>query len=71
MTDEPTPGVLLKGEDGSHYFIPHTDLSAYAVEGEPGSLDQIAANPRLDAISVQKASGEPGDASVFVVIGVE
>ena len=27
MTDETQSGVLLKGADGSHYFIPATDLS--------------------------------------------
>ena len=30
MTDENPHGVLLKGADGSHYFIPTSDLSKYA-----------------------------------------
>ena len=61
MTGEPTPGVLLKGEDGTHYFIPHTDLSGYAVSDVPEALQagaDVAANvPRLPAFSVQRVAG--------------
>ena len=60
MTGEPTPGVLLKGEDGTHYFIPHTDLSGYAVSDVPKVLQagaDVAANvPRLPAFSVQRVA---------------
>lgn len=58
MTGEPTPGVLLKGEDGSHYFIPKADLSGYAVDNVPPPLAagaDVAANvPRLHAFAVQR-----------------
>ena len=61
MTGEPTPGVLLKGEDGTHYFIPKTDLSGYAVSDVPESLQagaDVADNvPRLHAFSVQRVAG--------------
>ncbi len=61
MTGEPTPGVLLKGEDGTHYFIPQTDLSGYAVSDVPESLQagaDVAGNvPRLPAFSVQRGAG--------------
>ncbi len=60
MSGEPTPGVLLKGEDGTHYFIPHADLSGYAVSDVPESLQagaDVAANvPRLPAFSVHRAA---------------
>lgn len=62
MTGESTPGVLLKGEDGTHYFIPHTDLSQYAVADVPEPLTaggDVAENvPRLHAFSVQRVGGE-------------
>ena len=61
MSEEPTSGVLLKGEDGTHYFIPKTDLSGYAVSNVPEPLQaghDVAANvPRLPAFSVQRAVG--------------
>ena len=61
MSEEPTPGVLLKGEDGTHYFIPKTDLSGYAVSDVPAPLQagaDVADNvPRLHAFSVQRVAG--------------
>ena len=61
MSEEPTPGVLLKGEDGTHYFIPKTDLSGYAVSDVPAPLQagaDVAENvPRLHAFSVQRVAG--------------
>jgi hypothetical protein len=55
--------VLLKGEDGTHYFIPKTDLSAYAVQDVPEELtsgDDVANNvPRLHAFAVSRS----GDAA--------
>jgi hypothetical protein len=54
--------VLLRGEDGTHYFIPKTDLSAYAVTNVPEPLaagPDVAANvPRLHAFAVERAGGE-------------
>ena len=62
MTGETTPGVLLRGEDGTHYFIPKTDLSGYAVTNVPEPLSagaDVAANvPRLHAFAVERAGGE-------------
>ena len=62
MTEETTPGVLLRGEDGTHYFIPQTDLSGYAVTNVPeplGAGADVAANvPRLHAFAVERAGGE-------------
>lgn len=62
MTEETTPGVLLRGEDGTHYFIPKTDLSAYAVSNVPEPLTagaDVAANvPRLHAFAVERAGGD-------------
>jgi hypothetical protein len=53
--------VLLKGEDGTHYFIPQTDLSGYAVKDVPEPLQagaDVAGNvPRLPAFSVQRTAG--------------
>ena len=61
LSKEPTPGVLLKGEDGTHYFIPKTDLSGYAVSDVPAPLQagaDVAENvPRLHAFSVQRVAG--------------
>jgi len=62
VTGETTPGVLLHGEDGTHYFIPKTDLSGYAVTNVPEPLSagaDVAANvPRLHAFAVDRAGGE-------------
>ncbi|HEX3291353.1 MAG TPA: hypothetical protein VHR46_08175 [Gaiella sp.] len=60
MSEEPTPGVLLRGEDGSHYFIPKADLAGYAAKNVPEALKaaDVAANvPRLHAFSVQQRAG--------------
>lgn len=58
MTEGTTEGVLLRGEDGTHYFIPKTDLSGYAVSDVPEPLTAgagVADNvPRLHAFSVQR-----------------
>jgi hypothetical protein len=68
LTDQPTSGVLLKGEDGTHYFIPHTDLSGYAVSDVPEPLTagaDVGPNvPRLHAFSVQRV--EPGSETTSV-----
>jgi len=54
--------VLLRGEDGTHYFIPKTDLSGYAVTNVPEPLTagaDVSANvPRLHAFAVDRAGGE-------------
>lgn len=62
QTPEPTPGVLIKGEDGTHYFIPHTELSQFAVGSLPDVAESVAAAaPRLDAFTVQQTSVETED----------
>ena len=65
MNDSATPGVLLTSEDGSQYFIPHADLSQYAVRPpEEATADVTAAAPRVDAFSVSRTgSTEPGTAA--------
>jgi hypothetical protein len=59
MNDPSTPGVLLKSEDGSHYFIPYSDLSQYAEQHQEVTEDVAAAAPRVDALSVSR-SGDAG-----------
>jgi hypothetical protein len=62
VSEETTPGVLLRGQDGTHYFIPQTDLSAYAVTNVPEPLAagaDVADNvPRLHAFAVERTGGE-------------
>lgn len=70
MTDETPNGVLLKGADGSHYFIPTSELSKYAA---PHVTDEDSATvastaPRLDAFSIDRSSGDP---AIAVTIGPE
>lgn len=67
MTDEKTPGVLLKSEDGSHYFIPAADLSQYSVGDLPADVsDGVAsAAPQLHAFSVKRSGGDPTEPAVF------
>jgi hypothetical protein len=71
MTDAPTSGVLLRGADGSHYFIPHSDLSSYAVKDpHPQAAEQVEANaPRLDAFDVQKAGEDAPPAEAWLAEG--
>jgi hypothetical protein len=59
MTDERTPGVLLRGADGSHYFIPDGDLSQYSVGDLPSDVrDGVAsAAPKVHAFSVERSAG--------------
>lgn len=70
MTGETPEGVLLKGSDGSHYFIPKTDLSQYAApQVTDDASDQVARTaPRLDAFSVDASTVDP---AVAMVIGPE
>jgi hypothetical protein len=69
MTDETPNGVLLKGADGSHYFIPATDLSKYAAPHvtEEKTDDVTSTAQRLDAYSIDDSSG---DAAVAIGIGI-
>lgn len=63
MSDEATPGVLLKSADGNHFFIPHTDLSKYAVDPSPDASGEVAAGaPRVEAVAVQRPEGAGTDA---------
>jgi hypothetical protein len=60
MSDQSVAGVLLRGADGSHYFIPETALSKFTVPGRPVSEDgsvMPADNPSLDAFSVRHTGG--------------
>ena len=76
MSGEPTPGVLLKGEDGTHYFYPlHTNLSGNAVADVPAPLTaggDVADNvPRLHAFSVQRVDAESAAAMPMPEGGAE
>ena len=53
MNEQSTEGVLLKSEDGSHYFIPYSDLSQYAAH-RPNEADVAPEAPRVDALSVSR-----------------
>ena len=64
MSDDATPGVLLRGADGNRFFIPHTDLSKYEVEASPDTGDELASAPRVTAFAVQKTAGV--DSAVFM-----
>ena len=68
MTDERTPGVLLRGADGGHYFIPEGDLSQYAVGDLPAEVsDGVArAAPTVPAFSVERSTGSPDEAAVAI-----
>ena len=57
MNDPSTSGVLLKSEDGSHYFIPYSDLSQYAAH-QPNEADVAAEAPRVEALSVSRTGTE-------------
>jgi hypothetical protein len=64
MTDEATPGVLLTGEDGKHYFIPNSDLSQYAVGDVGDAAERVAdAAPQIAAFSVSR--GDEDDVIAF------
>jgi hypothetical protein len=68
MTDETQSGVLLKGADGSHYFIPAADLSRYAVGDIPQDAgDEVARTaPRLDAFSIDSSSVDANTAQIIM-----
>jgi hypothetical protein len=57
MNDATTPGVLLKSEDGSHYFIPYSDLSQYAAH-HPNEAEVATEAPRVEALSVSRTGAE-------------
>jgi hypothetical protein len=66
MSDEATPGVLLRSADGNHFFIPHTDLSKYAVDASADTGGEVAAGaPRVDAFAVQRPEGA-AEAAAFM-----
>jgi len=71
MTDAPTSGVLLKAADGSHYFIPLSDLSGYAVnDPHPQAAEHVEANaPRLDGFDVEQAGEDAPPAEAWLVSG--
>jgi hypothetical protein len=57
MNDPSTAGVLLKSEDGSHYFIPYSDLSQYAAH-HPNEAEVASEAPRVEALSVSRTGTE-------------
>ena len=69
MTDETPNGVLLKAADGSHYFIPATDLSQYAAPHiTEDKTDEVTSKaPQLDAYAIDSSNA---DAAIAVGIGV-
>jgi hypothetical protein len=70
MTDEtPNVGVLLKAADGSHYFIPATDLAQYAAPHvtEDKSSDFTSTAPRFDAYTIDASNA---DAAIAIGIGI-
>ena len=65
MNDPSTPGVLLKSEDGSHYFIPYSDLSQYAAQhADEATVDDAA--PRVEAFSVSQAGADAYSAAAVM-----
>jgi hypothetical protein len=68
MNDETPNGVLLKAADGSHYFIPATDLSQYAAPHvtEEKSDEVKRAASQIDAYSIDASSS---DAAIAAGIG--
>jgi hypothetical protein len=63
-----TKGVLLRGEDGQKYFIPHDDLnSRYAVKHESVKQENVHVHaPHVEAWQA-KRQGE-GDDAVHVAM---
>ena len=56
MSDDGTPGVLLRGADGNHFFIPHTDLSKYALDSAPETGDAFETESvHVEAVAVQQS----------------
>ena len=64
MGDSAPPGVLLRGADGSQFFIPHTYLSQYAVQAVSDDDEVGDDAPTLIAFAVQRQDGE--DAAAFM-----
>jgi hypothetical protein len=69
MSDETPNGVLLKAADGSHYFIPATDLAQYAAPHvtEDKTDEVTSAALSIDAYSIDESSS---DAAIAAGIGV-
>lgn len=65
MNDPSTPGVLLKSEDGSHYFIPYSDLSQYAAH-PPNEATVDEGAPRVEALSVSQAGSDSYSAAAVM-----
>lgn len=67
MTDETPTGVLLKGADGNHYFIPAANLSQYGVSHVTDDMtDEVARTaPRLDAFTIDASSVDPAIANTI------
>ena len=67
MSDEKTPGVLLKSDEGNHYFIPAADLSQYAVGDLPAGVSEgvATAAPQVHAFSVKRSGGSGAAPATF------
>lgn len=67
MADQTTPGILLRGADGSQYFIPATDLSSYRLattaQDLPAGVDQL----KVDAYAMARGEGSPEGSAAFLV----
>ena len=68
MNDETPNGVLLKAADGSHYFIPASELSKYqAAHVTDDQRDEFGKTAeRLEAYSIDASNS---DAAVAIGIG--
>jgi hypothetical protein len=63
---EATDGVLLRSEDGGHYFIPRADLERYEVGGAGDIGDRVAqVATRVDAFSVSRTAADDDDVAFF------
>ena len=65
MNDPSTAGVLLKSEDGSHYFIPYSDLSQYAAH-HPNEAEVAAEAPTVEALSVSRTGADAYSAAAVM-----
>jgi hypothetical protein len=71
MDDEKTQGVLVKGADGTNYFIPQEKLSDFAIPTKLNPDESVTERaPHLDAFEVQAEEEEYDDTRAFHIIGI-
>jgi hypothetical protein len=73
MDDEKTEGVLLKGADGTDYFIPQEQLSDFAIPPKlkpDESMTEDAPQLDLDAYQAEAEAEEYDDTRAFHIIGI-